>query len=414
MPFRRLSDDLTTRRGAVTYGEPGSGQRRLQCRFAMPGIPINIAEHVGRTPMVQLTRVLDGAAEGAEVFAKLEAFNPGGSVKDRIGVAMIEAAEAEGRIEPGKTTIVEATSGNTGIALAFVCAAKGYELVLTLPQGMSRERERSAAALRRRGPGGRVARRHGRGGRRRAPAGRARRRVPARPVLQPRQPEIHRRTTGARDPRCARRARSTCSSPASAPAGRSPAWGRCSRTATREPASWRSSRASSAVLSGGRSGAAQDPGDRRRLRARGAQSRRARRGDRDQRRGRDRDRAAARAPRGRARGHLGRRGGVRRRSSWRGARSRRASGSSRSCPTPASATCRRRSSRRSGPAPRRRYALRMLGLGTLARVVGEVRRDVAAARERDPAARGVAPAEILASWPGVHALLVHRVAHAPA
>ena len=80
-------------------------------------------------------------ADGAQVFAKLEAFNPGGSVKDRIGVAMIEAAEREGRIEPGKTTIVEATSGNTGIALAFVCAAKGYDLVLTLPQGMSRERE---------------------------------------------------------------------------------------------------------------------------------------------------------------------------------------------------------------------------------------------------------------------------------
>ena len=68
-------------------------------------------------------------------------FNPGGSVKDRIGVAMIDAAEAEGRIEPGRTTIVEATSGNTGIALAFVCAAKGYDLILTLPQGMSRERE---------------------------------------------------------------------------------------------------------------------------------------------------------------------------------------------------------------------------------------------------------------------------------
>jgi cysteine synthase A len=104
----------------------------------MTGIPINIADHVGRTPMVQLTRV---APEGAEVYAKLEMFNPGGSVKDRIGVAMIEAAEAEGRIEPGRTTIVEATSGNTGIALAFVCAARGYDLVLTLPQGMSRERE---------------------------------------------------------------------------------------------------------------------------------------------------------------------------------------------------------------------------------------------------------------------------------
>ncbi len=110
----------------------------------MAQIPISIAEFIGDTPVVELPRMLDGtgAAEmGVELFAKLEAFNPGGSVKDRIGVAMIEAAEAEGRIEPGHTTIVEATSGNTGIALAFVCAAKGYDLVLTLPQGMSRERE---------------------------------------------------------------------------------------------------------------------------------------------------------------------------------------------------------------------------------------------------------------------------------
>jgi cysteine synthase len=103
-------------------------------------IPVNIADHVGRTPMVELTRILPDDARG-RVFAKLEMLNPGGSVKDRIGVAMIEAAEREGRIEPGRTTIVEATSGNTGIALAFVCAAKGYELILTLPQGMSRERE---------------------------------------------------------------------------------------------------------------------------------------------------------------------------------------------------------------------------------------------------------------------------------
>ena len=106
----------------------------------MGAIPINIADHVGATPMVQFTRLLP-EGDAAQVFAKLEMFNPGGSVKDRIGVAMIEAAEAEGRIEPGRTTIVEATSGNTGIALAFVCAAKGYDLILTLPQGMSRERE---------------------------------------------------------------------------------------------------------------------------------------------------------------------------------------------------------------------------------------------------------------------------------
>src|SRR4051794_11686608 len=108
----------------------------------MGRIPVNIAEFVGGTPMVQLTRLVgEDAAPGVELFAKVESFNPGGSVKDRIGVAMIEAAEAEGRIEPGRTTIVEATSGNTGIALAFVCAAKGYDLVLALPQGMSRERE---------------------------------------------------------------------------------------------------------------------------------------------------------------------------------------------------------------------------------------------------------------------------------
>jgi cysteine synthase len=110
----------------------------------MAQIPINISELVGETPLVGLPRMLEGtpaAENGVELFAKLESFNPGGSVKDRIGVSMIEAAEGAGRIEPGRTTIVEATSGNTGIALAFVCAAKGYDLVLTLPQGMSRERE---------------------------------------------------------------------------------------------------------------------------------------------------------------------------------------------------------------------------------------------------------------------------------
>jgi cysteine synthase A len=102
-------------------------------------IPANVADLVGNTPMVRLTRIAPEI--GAELCAKLEAYNPGGSVKDRIGVAMIAAAEAEGRIEPGRTTIVEPTSGNTGIALAFVAAAKGYDLILTMPQGMSRERE---------------------------------------------------------------------------------------------------------------------------------------------------------------------------------------------------------------------------------------------------------------------------------
>ena len=89
--------------------------------------------------MVRFTRVAPDC--GAELIGKLESHNPAGSVKDRIGVAMVEAAEAAGEIEPGRTTVVEATSGNTGIALAFVCAAKGYDLVLSMPQGMSRERE---------------------------------------------------------------------------------------------------------------------------------------------------------------------------------------------------------------------------------------------------------------------------------
>jgi cysteine synthase len=99
-------------------------------------VPSDITQAIGATPLVRLSRL----APSVELYGKLEATNPGGSVKDRIGLAMIEAAEREGRIAPGATTIVEATSGNTGIALAMVCAAKGYELVLTLPQGMSRER----------------------------------------------------------------------------------------------------------------------------------------------------------------------------------------------------------------------------------------------------------------------------------
>jgi cysteine synthase len=103
-------------------------------------LPDNVADIIGNTPMVRLTRVAPDC--GAELIGKLESHNPAGSVKDRIGVSMIDAAEAEGRIEPGRNTIVEATSGNTGIALAFVCAAKGYDVVLTMPQGVSRERER--------------------------------------------------------------------------------------------------------------------------------------------------------------------------------------------------------------------------------------------------------------------------------
>ena len=98
----------------------------------------SIIDLVGRTPLVRLGRISDGS--GAVILGKLESFNPAGSVKDRIGLAMIEAAEAAGELTPGAAVIVEPTSGNTGIALAFVCAAKGYRCILTMPETMSVER----------------------------------------------------------------------------------------------------------------------------------------------------------------------------------------------------------------------------------------------------------------------------------
>ncbi|MGX6448383.1 cysteine synthase A [Patulibacter sp. S7RM1-6] len=106
----------------------------------MPDSFSDVTGLVGRTPVVRL-QALEPEGTGVELYGKIEAANPGGSVKDRVALAMVEAAEKEGRIAPGRTTIVEATSGNTGIGLAFVAAARGYELVICLPQGMSRERE---------------------------------------------------------------------------------------------------------------------------------------------------------------------------------------------------------------------------------------------------------------------------------
>lgn len=107
----------------------------------------SITQTIGNTPIVRLAKLAEAHGVKADLLGKLEFFNPIASVKDRIGVAMIEALEADGRITPGKTTLVEPTSGNTGIALAFAAAAKGYRLILTMPETMSIERRKMLALL---------------------------------------------------------------------------------------------------------------------------------------------------------------------------------------------------------------------------------------------------------------------------
>lgn len=111
----------------------------------LPGIVNSIIDLIGNTPLVRLNRIVEPTS--AEVVVKLESLNPMASVKDRIGAAMIEAAEKEGLIKPGETTIIEPTSGNTGIALALVSAAKGYKCIITMPETMTVERVRTLRAL---------------------------------------------------------------------------------------------------------------------------------------------------------------------------------------------------------------------------------------------------------------------------
>ena len=299
---------------------------------------------VGDTPLVRLRRLGEGL--GAEVVAKLEYLNPGGSVKDRIGVAMIDAAERDGLLEPGRRDRRadqrqhrdRAGDGLRGARLrARADPARGDE-----PRA-----DQAAALLRRRGPRDAFAGRDGRGDRARRADRRRARRVHAPAVLepgQPRDPPAHdRRGDLARHST----ARSTRSSPASAPAARSPASARCSRSAARGSTWSRSSRAASAVLSGGLPGPHKIQGIGAGFVPEVLDRVGDRRGDRGRRRGRARRGARGGPARGPAGRDLGRRG-VRRgaRASPRGRRWR-ASGSSRSPPTAASATCRCRSSPRS-------------------------------------------------------------------
>lgn len=162
----------------------------------MEKIAKSTLELIGRTPLVELTRLSREAGAVARVVAKVESFNPAGSVKDRVALAMIERAEADGRLHPG-ATIIEPTSGNTGVGLALVCALKGYRLILTMPETMSLERRRLVAAY-----GARVELTPGPAGMQGAidRALELREEIPGAVILQqfenPANPEQHYRTTG--------------------------------------------------------------------------------------------------------------------------------------------------------------------------------------------------------------------------
>ena len=187
----------------------------------------SITETIGDTPLVRFDKLAREKGVVANLIGKLEFFNPIASVKDRIGVAMIEGLEAQGKITPGKTVLIEPTSGNTGIALAFAAAAKGYRLILTMPETMSVERRKMLALL-----GAELVLTEGPKGMKGAIA-KAEELASSLPM-----PSFHsssktrpiRRSTARRRPRksgTTPTARSTSSSPASAPAARSPASDRC-------------------------------------------------------------------------------------------------------------------------------------------------------------------------------------------
>jgi cysteine synthase len=130
----------------MATAHPGSRRSRAAdpAQYASPRGRIyqNVLGTVGGTPLVRVPRLTAEHGLRAHLLLKLEFFNPLGSVKDRIGLAMVEAAERAGEIDPGRSVLVEPTSGNTGIALAFVAAAKGYRLIVTMPEGASIERRR--------------------------------------------------------------------------------------------------------------------------------------------------------------------------------------------------------------------------------------------------------------------------------